>query len=74
MNHHFGSPDPPRTLTERLARLNDNLQTLGERLKTSIAGVVGDAEINQVHEVITSYQGVGGLDIAMYQSVPVRGV
>ena len=41
MNHPFGSLDPPRTLTERLARLNDNLQALGERLKAFVFGGVG---------------------------------
>lgn len=57
MHHHFGSPDPPRTLAERLARLNDNLQTLGERLKASIAGVVGDAIAEAVRDAVRGLLG-----------------
>jgi hypothetical protein len=57
MNHHFGSPDPPRTLAERLTRLNDNLQILGEKLKTSIAGVVGDAIAEAVRDSVRGLLG-----------------
>jgi hypothetical protein len=57
MNHHFGSPDPPRTLAERLTRLNDNLQVLGERLKNSIAGVVGDAIADAVRHAVRNLLG-----------------
>jgi hypothetical protein len=57
MNHHYGSPDPPRTLAERLERLNANLQTLGERLKSSIAAVVGDAIADTVRDAVRSLLG-----------------
>ena len=57
MNHHYGSPDPPRTLTERLANLNDNLQSLGERLKASIAAVVGDAFADAVRDSVRGLLG-----------------
>jgi hypothetical protein len=52
MSPFTGGPDPPRTLAERLARLNDNLQALGERLKTSIASVVGDAIADAVRDAL----------------------
>ncbi|MFO0929402.1 MAG: hypothetical protein U0736_20635 [Gemmataceae bacterium] len=57
MNHPFGSPDPPRTLAERLARLNDNLQALGERLKASIASVVGEAIAEAVSDAVRRLLG-----------------
>jgi hypothetical protein len=57
MNHFHGSLDPPRTLTARLARLNDNLQALGDRLKASIAGVVGDAIADAVRDAVRSLLG-----------------
>ena len=57
MNHSYGSPDPPRTLTERLARLNDNLQSLGERLKASIAGLLGDAFADAVRDSVRGLLG-----------------
>ena len=53
----YGSPDPPRSLTERLTRLNDNLRTLGERLKTSIAGVVGEAIADAVRDSVRHLLG-----------------
>jgi hypothetical protein len=57
MNHYYGSPDPPRTLAERLSRLNDNLQALGERLKASIAGLLGDAIADAVRDSVRSLLG-----------------
>jgi hypothetical protein len=57
MNHPYGSPDPPRTLADRLERLNDNLRTLGERLKASIAGVVGDAIADAVRDAVRGLLG-----------------
>jgi hypothetical protein len=57
MNHYYGSPDPPRTLAERLERLNDNLRSLGERLKASIAGVVGDAIADAVRDAVRGLLG-----------------
>ena len=57
MNNHFGSADPPHTLAERLTRLNDNLQSLGERLKASIASVLGDAIADAVRDSVRSLLG-----------------
>ena len=57
MNPYYGSPDPPRTLAERLSRLNDNLQTLGERLKASIAGLLGDAIADAVRDSVRGLLG-----------------
>ena len=57
MNHPYGSPDPPRTLADRLERLNDNLRTLGERLKASIAGVVGDAIADAARDAVRGLLG-----------------
>jgi hypothetical protein len=53
----YGSPDPPRTLTERLTRLNENLRTLGERLKSFIAGVVGEAIADAVRDSVRHLLG-----------------
>jgi hypothetical protein len=57
MNAYHAHADPPRTLAERLAQLNDNLQALGERLKASIAGVVGDAVADAVRDSVHSLLG-----------------
>ena len=57
MNHPYGSPDPPRTLAGRLERLNDNLQSLGERLKASIAAVVGDAIADAARDAVRGLLG-----------------
>jgi hypothetical protein len=55
--NHYGSPDPPRTLSERLERLNDNLQALGERLKASIAGLLGDTIADAVRDAVRGLLG-----------------
>jgi hypothetical protein len=52
-----GGADPPRSLAERLSRLNDNLQALGERLKTSIAALVGDAIGDAVRAAVRNLLG-----------------
>ena len=57
MNHPYGSPDPPRTLADRLERLDDNLRTLGERLKASIASVVGDAIADAARDAVRGLLG-----------------
>jgi hypothetical protein len=57
MTSYTGGADPPRTLAERLSRLNDNLQALGERLKTSIAGLVGDAIAEAVRDAVRGLLG-----------------
>jgi hypothetical protein len=57
MNSFTGGADPPRTLAERLSRLNDNLQSLGERLKTSIASLVGDAIAEAVRDAVRRLLG-----------------
>jgi hypothetical protein len=46
-----GRADPPRTLAERLRQLNDNLKALGERLKSSIASVIGSTIAEAVKTV-----------------------
>jgi hypothetical protein len=55
--NHYGSPDPPRTLAERLSRLNDSLQSLGERLKASIAGFLGDTIADAVRDSVRGLLG-----------------
>jgi hypothetical protein len=57
MSYHNSSPDPPRTLSERLSRLNDNLQSLGERLKASIAALVGDTVADAVRDALRGLLG-----------------
>ena len=57
MSHPYSSPDPPRTLAERLTRLNDDLKGLGERLKAAIAGAVGDAVAEAVRDTLRSLLG-----------------
>jgi hypothetical protein len=57
MNHQYGSLDPPRTLTERLSRLKDDLQSLGERLKASIACLAGDAVAETVRDSLRKLLG-----------------
>jgi hypothetical protein len=57
MTSFTGGADPPRTLAERLSRLNDSLQALGERLKTSIAGLVGDAIGDAVRAAVRNLLG-----------------
>src|SRR4051794_37936539 len=57
MNYHNGSPDPPRSMRERLTRLNDNLQSLGERLKASIAGMLGDTIADVVRDSVRGLLG-----------------
>ena len=41
---------------------------------TRFPGGAGDAEVDQVGEVVLSDQDVGGLDVAVHQPDPVRGV
>lgn len=55
--NHYGSHDPPRTLSERLERLNDNLQSLGERLKASIAGLLGETIADAVRDSVRGLLG-----------------
>jgi hypothetical protein len=57
MTSYTGGADPPRTLAERLSRLNDSLQALGERLKTSIASLVGDAIGDAVRAAVRNLLG-----------------
>ena len=55
--NHYGSLDPPRTLSERLGRLTDNLQALGDRLKASVAGLMGDAIADAVRDSVRKLLG-----------------
>jgi hypothetical protein len=57
MNAYHAHADPPRTLTERLRQLNDSLRSLGERLKASIAAVVGDAVADAVRDALHKLLG-----------------
>src|SRR4051812_8008385 len=55
--NNYGTPAPPRTLAQRLERLNDNLQTLGERLKASIAGLLGDTIADAARDAVRGLLG-----------------
>ncbi len=57
MNYHNSSPDPPRTLSERMERLSDNLQALGDRLKASVATVLGDTIADAVRDSVRGLLG-----------------
>jgi hypothetical protein len=57
MNYYNSSPGPPRTLADRLSRLNDSLQSLGERLKASIAGLLGDTISDAVRDSVRGLLG-----------------
>jgi hypothetical protein len=65
--NHYGPPDPPRTLADRLSRLNDDLQALGERLKASIAGLLGDAVAEAVRDSVRGLLGGDGESHAPYR-------
>ena len=51
--HH----DPPRTLAVRLEQLNDNLQSLGGRLKDAIATAASTAVAEAIHDAIRHLLG-----------------
>jgi hypothetical protein len=53
MNTWHYHADPPRTLAERLRQLNDNLKALGERLKSSIASVIGSTIADAVKDAVS---------------------
>src|SRR5262245_209350 len=58
MNHHPALSDPPpRTLAERLDRLNDNLQSLHGRLHEAIASAVGSAVADAVRDAVRGLLG-----------------
>jgi hypothetical protein len=57
MNAYHAHVEPPRTLTERLHQLNDQLRSLGERLKASIAGLIGEAVADAVREAVRRLLG-----------------
>src|SRR5436190_5358948 len=48
---------PPRTLAQRLARLNDDLQMLALRLKDAIAGAVSSAAGQAVRDAVRGLLG-----------------
>jgi hypothetical protein len=56
----YTGADPPRTLAERLSCLNDSLQALGQRLKASIASLVGEAVADAVREAVRRLLGGKG--------------
>src|SRR5262245_20433822 len=58
MTHHPALSDPPpRTLAERLDRLNDNLQSLHGRLHEAIASAVGSAVADAVRDAVRGLLG-----------------
>jgi len=57
MNGLLRQADPPRTLAERLEQLNDNLQSLGGRLKEAIASAVSTAVAQAIHDVVRNLLG-----------------
>src|ERR1700676_1220363 len=57
MNPSYGALAPPRPLAERLRQLNDNLQALGERLKASIASIVGETISETVGDAVRRLLG-----------------
>jgi hypothetical protein len=59
MNYPHAHADPPRTLSDRLRQLNENLQALGERLKNSIATVIGTTIAEAVKDAIRRLLGLG---------------
>jgi hypothetical protein len=66
----YRAPVAPKTSQNGLRQLSERCgfrpPTLGRR------GVVGDAEVDQTHEVVSGHQRVGRLDVAVDQSVLVR--
>jgi hypothetical protein len=57
MNSYHAYADPPRTLAERLHQLSDQLQSLGERLKASIASLIGQTVADAVREAVRRLLG-----------------
>ena len=57
MNHQYGSPDPPRTLSERMHQLNESLQAMAVRLKDAIAGAVSNMIGQAIGDVIRQLLG-----------------
>lgn len=49
--------DPPLTLAERLDRLNDTLQSLGQQLKDSIASAIGSTVAAAVRDGLRGLLG-----------------
>jgi hypothetical protein len=50
MNRHPPYFDRPRTLVQRLRQLNENLLSLGQRLRESIASVIGETVAETVRD------------------------
>lgn len=57
MNTYHAHADPPRTLPERLAQLNQNLQVMAGRLKDAIASVVGKMIGQAIRDVLRRMLG-----------------
>lgn len=53
-DHQLG---PPQTLAERLEQFNDNLHSLGDRLKQAIAQAIGTAVADAVRDAIRGLLG-----------------
>lgn len=54
---HHSTLSPPLTLAERLDQLNDNLHTLGDRLKEAIASAIGTTAAEAVRDAIRGLLG-----------------
>jgi hypothetical protein len=57
MNDFHSHADPPRTLGERLAELNDNLHSLSVRLKDAIAHTVSTAVGDAIRDALRNILG-----------------
>jgi hypothetical protein len=57
MTGHYPLADPPRTLAERLEQLNDNLHSLGGRLKEAIASAVSSAVAEAIQDALRNLLG-----------------
>ena len=57
MNTYRGRADPPRSLAERVRRVDDSLRAMMEDVKTSIATVVGEAIADAVRDAIQRLLG-----------------
>jgi hypothetical protein len=52
MNGYTAPAERAMTLAERLARLNDSLKALGEKLKSTIASLIGSAIAEAIRDVV----------------------
>lgn len=65
------STDPPLTIGERLDRLNNTLQALGQQLKDAIAGAISSAVAGAVRDAVRGLLGPAD-EPADYRDRPYR--